>query len=189
MATSRTTLTDVVIPRIENDPLVARVSDAVEQLAGGFTIDPDSVLRAGLLGHSVHPVLTDVPMGAWLSTSLLDLFGGVQARPAAEKLLTVGIVTALPTAATGAADMLSLGTLDRRVALVHALGNDVALVLFIASRRARRKDRYRLGTVLALAGNGLSAASGFLGGHLALKQSTGSGESHRLHHLVQRAAA
>jgi len=175
MAIRRTTLTDVIIPKIEDNPTVAHLTDAITELAGGFEVSEDSVLRSGLLGHSIHPVLTDVPIGTWASTSLLDLFGGEQARPAAQVLLTVGILSALPTATTGAADLLGLRGGDRRVATVHALGNDVALMLFIGSLAARRKDKHRLGTALALAGNGLAAASGFLGGHLALKQATGRG--------------
>ena len=42
-----------------------------------------SALRGEWLGHAVHPVLTDVAVGTWLSASVLDLFAGPQASPAA----------------------------------------------------------------------------------------------------------
>ena len=35
------------------------------------------LLRSGLVGHALHPVLTDVPIGTWTSALLLDLFGSL----------------------------------------------------------------------------------------------------------------
>jgi len=35
-----------------------------------------SVLRGEWLGHAVHPLLTDVVIGTWISASLLDLLRG-----------------------------------------------------------------------------------------------------------------
>lgn len=166
------TLTDVVIPRLESSRIVRLVSDAVDRATATITIDEDSLLRSGLIGHSVHPMLTDVPLGSWMSTSVLDLFGGRKSQRAAELLLTLGVAAALPTAVTGAADMLALTGGARRIAQVHALGADVALGLFVGSLVARRKGRQRLGVVLALAGNGVAAGAGFLGSDLALRRGT-----------------
>src|ERR671935_201963 len=38
------------------------------------------------LGHALHPVLTDVPIGAWTSATVLDLIGGRDARSGADRL-------------------------------------------------------------------------------------------------------
>src|SRR5919108_30564 len=38
------------------------------------------------LGHALHPVLTDLPIGAWTSAVLLDWLGGEASRDAADPL-------------------------------------------------------------------------------------------------------
>ena len=37
------------------------------------------------LGHPAHPMLVTIPIGAWVSASLLDAFGGPEARTAARR--------------------------------------------------------------------------------------------------------
>ena len=38
------------------------------------------------LGHPLHPVLTDLPIGAWSSSFLLDVLGGKSARKARRRM-------------------------------------------------------------------------------------------------------
>src|ERR671935_560345 len=54
------------------------------------------------LGHALHPVLTDVVIGTWLSALVLDATGGDP--DASERLIAAGVVSAVPTAITGASD-------------------------------------------------------------------------------------
>lgn len=134
----------------------------------------DEALRGMWLGHAVHPLLTDLPLGMWTSATVLDLVGGETARPAARKLLGLGILTALPTAITGLAEWGSVSMKDkevRRVGFVHAMSNNVALMLYVSSYRARRKaakrgDDRAVGVKRALAGGLVASFGGFLGGHL-----------------------
>ena len=49
-----------------------------------------SVLRGEWLGHAVHPMLTDVAIGAWTSASVLDLLGGRDSSAAAQRLIATG---------------------------------------------------------------------------------------------------
>jgi hypothetical protein len=52
------------------------------------------------LGHPLHPVLTDLPIGAWVMSALLDAAGGPPAQPATandHKLLADGFAGALAT--------------------------------------------------------------------------------------------
>jgi hypothetical protein len=56
------------------------------------------------IGHPLHPILTDLPIGAWSMAALLDLLGGTASAPAADILVSVGITTAVPTAAAGLND-------------------------------------------------------------------------------------
>jgi uncharacterized membrane protein len=116
------------------------------------------------LGHPVHPALVAVPIGSWASASLLDLTGGD--RKAAERLVLFGIASALPTAVAGAHDYITTAGAARRVGLVHALVNDVAIAAYFASWRARRRGKHLRGVALALAGSVFLSAGGWLGGHL-----------------------
>ena len=103
---------------------------------------------------------------------MLDPGEGGASRTAASTLIGVGLLGAVPTAITGWVDWSNLGGADRRVATVHAVGNQVAIVLFIGSLVARRRKHKRLGTRLALVGNSVTLGAGFLGGYLALTRGT-----------------
>lgn len=131
------------------------------------------LLSGSWFGHPLHPLLTDLPIGSWTSAFLLDLFGGRRARPAADLLVAVGVVTAIPTAATGLSDWSDLGQEDRRTGLVHATANTVALALYIGSLVARARDRRGAGVMLGLAGATMATAGGFLGGHLVYRRGAG----------------
>src|SRR4051795_12372170 len=125
------------------------------------------------LGHPVHPPLTDVVIGSWTSSFLLDLAGGTSSRLASDFLLGAGIVAALPTAAAGASDWAELGGGTRRVGIVHAVGNSTALTLQILSLRARRRGERTKGVGLSALAMGLAAFSAWLGGHLSFGRGVG----------------
>jgi nitrite reductase/ring-hydroxylating ferredoxin subunit len=111
-------------------------------------------------------LLTDVPIGAWTSSLILDAVGGRQSRRAADRLIAVGILAALPTAATGIADWGDTQAKERRVGMVHAVANTTALALFSGSLLARRRGRRARGIAFSLAGGGALGLGGYLGGHL-----------------------
>ncbi len=125
------------------------------------------------LGHPLHPLLTDVPIGAWASSLVLDLFGGNQTRRAARMLVGVGLVSAVPTAAAGLSDFSDTSGVERRVGAVHATFNSVALGLYAASWLARRRGRHSTGVALGLGGGLAVVGGGFLGGHLAYGRGLG----------------
>ena len=149
------------------DPLTAAVRSAL----------PAGPLKASLsgtwLGHTLHPLLTDVPIGAWTSSLMLDAIGGPQSRTAADRLIAIGILAALPTAATGIADWGDTQPKERRVGLVHAAANTTALALFSGSLLARRRGRRARGIAFSLAGAGALGVGGYLGGHLVLARGLG----------------
>lgn len=126
------------------------------------------------MGHALHPLLTDAPIGAWASAVLLDLVGGEDSRAAAQRLVGIGILSAVPTALTGLAEWAHLGERDARVGVAHAAGNSVALGLFSASWFARRRGDHARGVSLGLAGVAAIAVSGFLGAHLAIARNVNS---------------
>lgn len=125
------------------------------------------------LGHPLHPALVAVPIGAWLSASALDVLGGPAARPAARRLIALGIVGAVPAAGSGASDWLDTTGAERRVGAVHAASNAAATLAMTASYLARRRGRHGRGAALAAAGSAAAGLGGWLGGHLAYRLGVG----------------
>lgn len=125
-----------------------------------------NVLSGTVIGHPLHPLLTDVPIGAWTMAAMLDLAGGPGTARAADLLVAAGLASAVPTAATGLNDWSDTQGADRRVGLVHATANSVALTFYTASLAARLRGRRGAGKALALAGYGCVVGGGYLGGHL-----------------------
>lgn len=112
-------------------------------------------------------MLTDLPIGAWSMSALLDTVGGPNADRAADLLVATGVLAAVPTAASGLNDWSDTYGPDTRVGLVHAALNTTALALYTASLTSRARGRRARGKVLALAGLGVLLASSYLGGHLS----------------------
>ena len=158
---------------VGESPLSERIARAQEILYGPV-IDwaRRSPLHTDALGHSMHPLLTDLTLGCWMSASILDLAGGTQARGAATLLAGAGVAMAGPTALAGTGDWAGMSGTERRIGAVHALGTDIATFLFVGSFIARVRGRNLAGTRLGLAGNLVVAGAGFLGGHLALNRGT-----------------
>ena len=156
------------------DPLGEKVGEAVRGL-----IKPGALkdaLSGTWLGHALHPLLTDVVIGSFTSANALDLLGGDEDGRAAERLIGLGIAAYLPTALTGVTDWADseLGDLGvRRVGLVHAGSNAIALGLYAASLRARRRGNRTRGKLLGLSGAAALGAGGFLGGHMSYAQGIG----------------
>jgi len=123
-----------------------------------------SVLRGDWLGHAVHPALTDLVIGTWTSATVLDLIGGRDASSAAQRLVATGLAAAGPTAWTGWAEWLSAPDRDKRVGLVHAVTNGIAIGVYAASWVARKRGRHGSGVRLALAGAAVSGVGAYLGG-------------------------
>ena len=159
-----------------------RFPDAIEQLDGldsvagpvgdavGKALPPGPVkdlLSGTLLGHALHPLLTDLPIGFWTSAWMLDLVGGKKAAPAARKLVGLGILAAIPTAASGASDWADTTEESRRVGFVHATANTIALVCFTVSYVQRRRGRRARGVAWGWLGAAAATVGGHLGGHLS----------------------
>src|SRR5215218_8342564 len=89
----RETMNAVVHGIESSEPL-----DGVAQPLAGWiqqTTSPDrikSALSGSWLGHQLHPVLTDLPIGAWTMASTLDLVSGSKNADAARHLVGIGII-------------------------------------------------------------------------------------------------
>jgi nitrite reductase/ring-hydroxylating ferredoxin subunit/uncharacterized membrane protein len=153
------------------DRVAAPVATATKKAIGPGRLK--DVLSGVGLGHPLHPVLTDIPIGAFTGATILDLAGRGRYEPAAEALLGAGILAVLPTAAAGLSDWSDTYGGEQRIGVVHAAGNVAALTLFSASLVTRRAGARGLGRALSFAGLGVLAGSGYLGGYLSFARGVG----------------
>ena len=172
------TLTDMRVTapaeRIERmrslDPIAERIGTFASKLLVPKLKD---LLSGTWLGHPLHPVLTDLPIGAWTSAFVLDLMRDEKADRAADLMIGMGVVTALPTAASGVSEFVDTWDKERRVGLVHAAVNLAAVAAYTFSFFARRSGRRRAGVAASFVGAGLATVGGHLGGHLVYARGIG----------------
>src|SRR5215213_7999272 len=132
-----------------------------------------NVLSGVWLGHRFHPLLVPLPIGFWSGALIFDLIATRRSRWAADVLVGAGIAAAVPTAAAGLSDWADAEPEGRRVGLVHASCNTLALLCYSASLGARLAGRRKAGVGLGLAGAAAISAGGYLGGHLSYVQAVG----------------
>jgi nitrite reductase/ring-hydroxylating ferredoxin subunit/uncharacterized membrane protein len=128
-------------------------------------------LNGTWIGHPLHPMLTDIPIGAWTLTILLDLigllFGFPQLGLASSISACIGVAVALVTAAAGLADWMDVDPPEKAIGAFHACVNVSATILFLISFLMRWGHHWQLGWttfVVALAGYLLVMLGGYLGG-------------------------
>src|SRR5437763_5331988 len=115
-----TTAPETMIDRIENasplDPVVKTVRKIVNAAFGPQPVR--DALHGLWLGHPLHPMLTDVPIGAWTAAGVLDLLPGT--GHASTALIAAGCAAAVPAAITGWAGWPELHPPRQRGGLGHA---------------------------------------------------------------------
>ncbi|WP_418961599.1 Rieske 2Fe-2S domain-containing protein [Streptomyces tritici] len=159
--------------RLENSPRPDRVADALIAAVRRLPLGPArDVLHGRWLGHPVHPLLVQFPIGAWLSAAVLDLVPGK--RKAARLLVAAGLAGAGPAAVAGWVDWAEMRRPQLRVGLVHAAANITGVALYAASLTARCRGRHVRGRLFGYCGLTAIAAGGALGGHLAYRQAAGT---------------
>ncbi|MBK3639883.1 Rieske 2Fe-2S domain-containing protein [Streptomyces sp. MBT33] len=161
------------------DSVIDLVSRGVRALPLGAGRD---LLHGKWLGHPVHPLMVQVPLGSWMSAAVLDLRPG-RSREAG-LLIGVGLAAAAPATLAGAVDWAELHCPQQRVGLVHALANTAAVGLYAASLVCRATDRTRAGRGFAFLGLTAAATGGMLGGHLAYRQASGANHAEEVPHVV-----
>jgi len=129
------------------------------------------------LGHPLHPVFTDIPIGAWTTALVIDAVaassGDEGMSRAADVALVVGLVGAAGAAVTGLTDWSETSGRSRRAGLVHGLLNVAATSLFATAYLLRRRRARASGTSCAIAGYMIAAGSAWLGGDLVYGQRVG----------------
>ena len=162
-------VTTTVIKRIEQFESVDRITKPLQRFASRL-VQPRLVrnaLSGTSLGHPLHPMLTDVPIGAWLAVGLLDAVGGEASETAADLLVGAGIAAAVPTALSGLNDWSDTYGPETRLGFAHAAGNVAAVGLYAASLASRLTGHRDAGRTFGYAALGTMMTGAYLGGHLS----------------------
>jgi nitrite reductase/ring-hydroxylating ferredoxin subunit/uncharacterized membrane protein len=166
------------IPGFEGGTIaVARALHEAVLRGGETTRGLADLLHGVWLGHSLHAVLVEVPVGSWSAAALFDLIGLLgdahEARWAADALITLGVAAAVPAALAGMADYSAIKEDAAATAGAHAMLNSAALGLFLLSLAARRGGRRGVGVLLALGALTIAGGSAWLGGDMVYRKRVG----------------
>jgi nitrite reductase/ring-hydroxylating ferredoxin subunit/uncharacterized membrane protein len=132
-----------------------------------------NALSGTWLGHRFHPLLVELPIGFWSGALMFDVIATRRARWAADVLVGSGVVAAVPTAAAGLSDWADTFGGPKRIGLVHASCNTLALLSYSGSLVARLLGRRKAGVGLSLVGATAISVGGYLGSHLSYVQGVG----------------
>lgn len=134
-------------------------------------------LHGTWLGHPLHPIITDVPVGAWTASAVLDgleFLGKDKYKSGSDAAIAIGLVGAVGSAVTGLTDWSGTTKKKQKIGLMHGMLNLGATALYTTSYVLRRKKKER-GTAIALAmlGYGITSLAAYLGGHLVYAEQVG----------------
>jgi nitrite reductase/ring-hydroxylating ferredoxin subunit/uncharacterized membrane protein len=132
-------------------------------------------LHGTWLGHPLHPVLTDIPLGAWTVAMVLDLKGGHNGHEdrAADAAIAIGLAGATGAAVTGLTDWQHTSSEDRRLGLVHGLLNISAATLYATSLALRLRGARTAGRTIGALGFTVALGAAYLGGNLVYRKRIG----------------
>src|SRR5438132_10910859 len=134
------------------DTLAKPLSQAVRgayQAAGATGQRAKNALHGVWLGHPLHPVFTDLPLGAWTTGLVLDAVAARTNEPVMEKAadvaIGVGLAGAAAAAITGLTDWSETYGKSQRTGLVHGLLNIAATTLYATAFILRTRGKRSTG--------------------------------------------
>lgn len=161
------------------------LGDALQKFVGGFYKTAGapgpglkSFMHGTWLGHPLHPVITDIPVGAWTLGVVFDIAYLFAQRSgiatAADVTIGIGLLASIGAALTGFTDWNETYDRERRVGLAHGLLNVTAIILYFISFVIRGASGPRaLAIFLALVGYVVVVSAAYLGGELVFNIGTG----------------
>ncbi len=133
-------------------------------------------LNGTWLEHPLHPVLTDVPVGAWTLAVLLDLIAlifGVQNLGLASGIaIALGVLGALGAIVTGLTDWMDVDPPELAVGVTHGLINIGATILFAIALIILWSNQWTIGaadTIIAIIGYLVVSVGAYIGGSLVFR--------------------
>jgi Ferredoxin subunits of nitrite reductase and ring-hydroxylating dioxygenases len=132
-----------------------------------------NLLNGSWLGHSLHPVLTDVVVGGFTMLIVLDLVSlifGANFRDASLIILGLSILAGLGAILSGLTDYKDTATGDERnVATLHGWTNIISIVVYSVAFFVRLGDGVVTGQILSIIGYLIISFGAFIGGHVVFK--------------------
>lgn len=124
------------------------------------------VLYGVPLGHPLHPMLTDITIGAWTTSMIMDV---LREDEASDVALKIGTASSVATALTGIAQYYDATNDEepRRIGAAHAGMNVAALGLYVLAIALRNNDHRAAGIATAWMGHSCASVAGWMGGHLS----------------------
>jgi nitrite reductase/ring-hydroxylating ferredoxin subunit/uncharacterized membrane protein len=172
------------IPRLLDQPALDTIADPLSRaVKGAYASAGEAGQRAknfahGVwLAHPLHPVFTDIPIGAWTAGLVIDAVAAAKhdraMQRAGDVAIAVGLAGAAAAAITGLTDWSETTGRAQRTGLVHGLLNIAATTLYAAAYMLRRNGSRASGQQCAVAGYAIAAGSAWLGGDLVYDQRIG----------------
>lgn len=160
------------IDAVKDEPVIDKIAQKMDALADAIPDEARSVLGGDWLGHPLHPALTDLPIGFFTSSFVLDLLGGRRTRRASAAFVGLGLASAVPTIASGLVEFKKIeGKVKRDTAAVHFVANGIGTLLYALSFSARLKGKRGRGVLFGLVAAAALTVGGYLGGELAFGSS------------------
>ena len=164
------TSTTAFMERLERSETLGRAADEMAKPVGALLGDGpvSDALRGRPLGHALHPVLVQVPIGAVLSAAVLDVVQGRSAQSQSRLLMGVAWMSLAPAALSGWAEWVHADERTQRVGIAHAGLNATAAMASALSYLARRRGWSPAAAALTGVAALALSAGGVLGGHMSL---------------------
>ncbi|MFL5666690.1 MAG: DUF2231 domain-containing protein [Ktedonobacteraceae bacterium] len=176
-------------PPSTRQPFAERLSDSLQHAIGvvvGAHRKPPrrlkSLLNGTWFGHPLHPVITDVPIAAWMMAAVFDILWLISpvtfawAARGAEVTIFVGLLGALGAVVTGLTDWSDTYGSERRIGLTHALFNAAATILYLVSlllRLPQVSGDSLLAAIIGFIGLISVIYAAYLGGEMVFSKGTG----------------
>jgi nitrite reductase/ring-hydroxylating ferredoxin subunit/uncharacterized membrane protein len=174
-----------LVRTIENQSWLEPAGESIQHAMGQFydalgdrAGEVKRLLHGAWLGHPAHPMLTDVPVGAWTVAFVFDaadvIFQRRDLRAGADASIVLGLLAGTVTAWTGWADWQYTSGRTRRTALAHGLLNLGAAGLYVVSIALRQSGARGAGQVVSTLGYGTMIGGAYLGGELVFDRLVGT---------------
>ncbi len=175
-------LTENIEKTLTESSSVRRVASAAQKIMNALFLNTPlrplkNFLNGTWLEHPPHPLLTDVPVGAWTVAILLDLitlFFGIQSLGLAAGIaIGLGLLAALAAIASGFMDWMDVDPPELAVGITHAIINIVGTILFAISFFILWGNHWNIGWsdfIPAIIGYITITLGAFIGGSLVFRQ-------------------